>query len=291
MFVSNVVFLALQHVADGAQHMLLDWRWWLGLLTFTTPYSISAILLPTGVLLLLAPQLFALEEAHPHLFPGLVVLVMVGVAWGKMQTASGLQPRLLTLLLHGDRLGMPFLPLLAYGAFGIAAGRVSRRFPTMRVWLAVMGVTGFILLQMLHSLYPQSTVAHVLGTSLLPPTKLAVVMSVSWLLLHMRWQRLTDFFRLIGFYALFAFVIHRVLLQTIYIALNVLELEDTRYQYSLLLTSTMLITFGLCWWRRRHAEVLRTSARAVETGPVRRHSEDFVVTRTPATVGMAELVG
>ena len=107
----------------------------------------------------------------------------------------------------------------------------------------------------------------------------------------MRWQRLTDFFRLIGFYALFAFVMHRVLLQTIYIALNVLELEDTRYQYSLLLTSTMLITFGLCWWRRRHAEVLRTSARAVETGPVRRHSEDFVVTRTPATVGMAELVG
>jgi len=161
----------------------------------------------------------------------------------------------------------------------------------MRVWLAVMGVTGFILLQMLHSLYPQSAVAHVLGTSLLPPTKLAVVMSVSWLLLHMRWQRLTDFFRLIGFYALFAFVMHRVLLQTIYIALNVLELEDTRYQYSLLLTSTMLITFGLCWWRRRHAEVLRTSAMAVEAEHVRRHSEDFVVTRTPATVGMAELVG
>ena len=74
---------------------------------------------------------------------------------------------------------MPFLPLLAYGALGIAAGRVSRRLPTMRVWLAVMGVTGFILLQMLNSLYPQSTVAHVLGTSLLPPTKLAVVMSVS----------------------------------------------------------------------------------------------------------------
>src|SRR5215510_16157933 len=63
MFVSNVVFLALQHVADETQHMLLDWRWWLGLLTFTTPYSISAVLLPIGVLLMLAPQLFALEEA------------------------------------------------------------------------------------------------------------------------------------------------------------------------------------------------------------------------------------
>src|SRR5215510_2731908 len=264
MFVSNVVFLALQHVADGTQHLLLDWRWWLGLLTFATPYSISAILLPTGVLLLLAAQLFALEEAHPHLFPGLVVLVMVDVAWRKMQTASGLQPRLLTLLLHGDRLGMPFLPLLASGAFGTAAGRVSRRLPTMRVWLAVMGVTGFILLQMLHSLYPQSAVASVLGTSLLPPTKLAIVMIVSWLLLHMRWQPLALFFRLIGFYALFAFIVHRILLQTIYIALNVLEIEDPLYQYGLSLAGTMLLTFCLCWWRQHYAEVLRTTARAVE---------------------------
>jgi len=47
-------------------------------------------------------------------------------------------------------------------------------------------------------------------------------MSVSWLLLHIRWQRLTDFFRLIGFHALFAFVVHRIPLQIIYIALNVL---------------------------------------------------------------------
>jgi hypothetical protein len=268
MFVSNVVFLALRHVAEGTQHALLHWRWWRGLLTFETPYSLSAILLPTGALLMLAPQLFALEAAHPRLFPGLVVLVTVGVAWGKMQTASGPQTRLLALLLQGDRLGMPFLPLLTYGGFGLAAGRCSRRFPTMRVWLALMGVTGFVLLQMLHSVYPRSAVTHVLGTSLLPPTKLAVVMSVSWLLLHMRWQQPTVFFRLIGFYALFAFMVHRILLQTICIALNVLGIEDARCQYGLLLTSTMLITFCLCWWRQRHAEVLRTRARVVQAGRV-----------------------
>src|SRR5262245_2517959 len=75
MFVSNVVFLALRHVAEGTQQALLHWRWWLGLLTFETPYSISAILLPTGVLLMLAPPLFVLEEAYPCLFPGFVVLV------------------------------------------------------------------------------------------------------------------------------------------------------------------------------------------------------------------------
>ena len=154
MFVSNVVFLALQHVADGNQDALLQWRWWLGLLTFETPYSISAILLPTGVLLLLAPQLFALEEAHPRLFPGLAVLITVGIVLGKMQTASGPQPRLLALLLHGEKLGVPVLLLLAYGGLGIAAGRLSRRFPTIRVWLAMLGVAGFILLQILDSLYP-----------------------------------------------------------------------------------------------------------------------------------------
>jgi hypothetical protein len=264
MFVSNVVFLALHHVADGNQHVLLHWRWWWGLLTFETPYSLSAILLPTGVLLLLAPHLFALEEAHPRLFPVLVVLVTIGVAWGQAQTASRPQPRLLELLLHGERLGVPVLLMLAYGCFGIAAGRCSRRLPTMRVWLAVMGVTGFILLQMLHSLYPRSAVASVLGTSLLPPTKLSIVMIVSWLLLHMRWQPLVIFFRLIGFYALFAFIVHRILLQTIYIGLNVLDIEGPLYQYGLLLMGTMLLTFCLCWWRQHYAEALRTGARALE---------------------------
>jgi hypothetical protein len=266
MFVSNVVFLALHHVSDGSQQALLHWRWWWGLLTFETPYSLSAILLPTGVLLLLAPQLFALEEAHPRLFLVLVVLVTVGVAWGQMQTASHPQPRLLELLLHGERLGVPVLLMLAYGSFGIAVGRCSRRLPTMRVWLAIISVAGFILLQILHILYPQSAFARVLGTSLLPPTKLAIVMIVSWLLLHMRWQRLAVFFRLIGFYALFAFIVHRLLLQTIHIGLNVLEVGDSIYQYGLLLTSTMLLTFCLCWWRQRHAAALRTSAKAVEAG-------------------------
>jgi hypothetical protein len=126
-----------------------------------------------------------------------------------------------------------------------------------------MGVTGFILFQMLHSWYPQSVVARVLSTSLLPPTKLAVVMSVSWLLLHLRWQLLALFFRLIGCYALFAFIIHRILLQTIRMGLNVLGMKDALHQYGLLLTGTMLLTFGLCWWRQRYAEALRTSARAV----------------------------
>jgi hypothetical protein len=291
MFVSNVVFLALRHVAEGTQQVLLHWRWWLGLLTFETPSSISFILLPTGVLLMLAPHLFALEEAHPCLFPGFVVLVTVGVTWGKLQTASGPQPRLLALLLQGERLGMPFLPLLAYGGFGMAAGRCSRRFPTMRVWLAIMGVTGFILLQRLHSWYPQSAVAHVLGTSLLPPTKLAVMMSVSWLLLHMRWQRLTDFFRLLGVYALFAFIVHRLLLQSIDIGLNILAVEDARCRYGLLMTSTMLLTFGLCWWRQRHAKVLRTSGRIVKADHAMRLRDDSGGTRMPATVGRTELMG
>jgi hypothetical protein len=274
MFVSNVAFLALQHVANGTQDALLHWHWWLGLVTFETPYSLSAILLPTGVLLLLAPHLFALEEAYPRLFPGLAVLVMVGVAWGQVQTDARPLPRLLALLLHGERLGVPVLLLLAYGGFGIAAGRCSRRLPTMRVWLAMVGVTGFILLKMLHGLYPRSAVAEVLDTSLLPPTKLAVVMSVSWLLLHMRWQWLAVFFRLIGFYALFAFILHRILLQTIHIGLNVLEVGDAEYQYGLLVTSTMLLTFCLCWWRQHHAEALRTSHAT-------RRSDDAVETRTP----------
>jgi hypothetical protein len=230
-------------------------------LTFETPYSLSASLLPTGVLLLLAPPLFALEEAHPRLFPVFVVLATIGVAWGQVQTAARPQPRLLEILLHGERLGVPVLLMLAYGCCGIAAGRCSRRVPTMRLWLAVLGVTGCILLQMLHSLYPRSVVASVLGTSLLPPTKLAMVMLVSWLLLHMRWQPLATFFRLIGFYALFAFIVHRIVLQTIHVGLNVLDIEEPMYQYGLLLMGTMLLTFSLCWCRQHYAEALRTSAR------------------------------
>jgi hypothetical protein len=101
-------------------------------------------------------------------------------------------------------------------------------------------------------------------SGLLPPTKLAIVMIVSWLLLHMRWQPLAIFFRLIGFYALFAFIVHRILLHTIHIGLKVLEIEDPIHQYGLLLAGTMLLTFCLCWWRQHYAEVLHATARAVE---------------------------
>ena len=95
-------------------------------------------------------------------------------------------------------------------------------------------------------------------------TKLAIVIIVSWLLLQMRWQPLAIFFRLIGFYALFAFIVHRILLQTLHIGLNVLDIENPLHQYGLLLMGTMLLTFCLCWWRQHYAEALRTSARAVE---------------------------
>ena len=40
-----------------------------------------------------------------------------------------------------EKITLPVLLMLAYGCFGIAAGRCSRRLPAMRVWLAVMGVT------------------------------------------------------------------------------------------------------------------------------------------------------
>ena len=141
----------------------------------------------------------------------------------------------------------------------MAAGRLSRRWPTRRLGLVVTGVTGFALLQSLHSFYPQSAVVHVLCSSLLPPTQLAVVMSVSWMLLATRWQQMAVFFRLLGFYALFAFVVHRILLQTIHIGLHALQVGDARCQYLLLGASTMLLTFCLCWWRQYHAASLRPS--------------------------------
>jgi hypothetical protein len=35
--------------------------------------------------------------------------------------------------------------------------------------------------------------------------------------------------------------------------------DALRCRYGLLLTSTMLLTFGLCWWRERHAKVLHNA--------------------------------
>jgi hypothetical protein len=253
MFVSNILFLALHHLATGTLYTLWHWHWWLGLVTFDTPYSISAILLPTGVLLLLAPSLCALEAAHPRLFAPGGVLVTGAVAWSQRLTAAHPLPHLLALLLHGERLGVPVLLLLTYGGLGIAAGRCSRRFPTRRVWLALLGVTGFALLGLLHRGYPRSGVVDVLDASLLPPTQLAVVLSVAWLLLHLRWQGLAGCFRLLGVYALFAFIVHRILLQSLNMGLNVLAMKEGGCRYGLLVTSTMLLTCGLCWWRQRQA--------------------------------------
>jgi hypothetical protein len=58
MFLSNIAMRCLEYGLTGQLCQVLDVHWWLGLFTLETEYTISGILLPTCLFLVLSPALF-----------------------------------------------------------------------------------------------------------------------------------------------------------------------------------------------------------------------------------------
>jgi len=77
MFLSNTLMLLLKMTIQGNIYRAHDISWWLGLITFNTPYSISAILIPTGLLMCIAPYLVKFEGKIGWQLFGLASLALV----------------------------------------------------------------------------------------------------------------------------------------------------------------------------------------------------------------------
>ena len=124
MFLSNLFMLVSELIVRGETRTLCDPAWWLGLLTLKTPYSISSILIPTALLVFIAPVVLKAINRY-RFFPVLgVALVLSLITAGIISSIAdpdGLHYLLRRLLIENDGY-FPFLPMVLYGIISIAIG-------------------------------------------------------------------------------------------------------------------------------------------------------------------------
>src|SRR3989442_750784 len=85
MFASNVLMVAIKHLIAHETESLFTLHWWGRLLFFGSEWSISGVLLPIGVFLLISPVLIALYDGCRSTIQGVMltggVLVCAALTW------------------------------------------------------------------------------------------------------------------------------------------------------------------------------------------------------------------
>lgn len=268
MFGSNIFFAALRQAANGEAGAIATLGWWTGFLTLETPWTISGVLMPTALVLLAFPYLFHWIKRSPWavlaalVATRLVVDYLIGAAGASAPNAGWLTRFLLT---EGFG-GFPVLPFLLNGCIGIWLGMLRHR--SQSTWLVAMGV--LLLLQLV--LYFGNTYfrdsLRPLGLAYLMPFgalgKFAWMFLMAYAVTLVGGRFLTGMLALIGQHALGSFVMHRVFLQGLSIALAgaAFQAMPVEVRYTTLWIGTLFLTWGLCISRRRLAWI-DTSLRRV----------------------------
>ena len=212
MFVSNLLLLIASNALSGEIDIIRQPSWWIGLVTLQTPYSISSILIPTAGVLFIAPSVLKALRTHSHyLVLAVCVLASCAIAAFARQISSpeSLHYLLRPLLFRANGF-FPFLPLLGMGATSIALGTIWNRRPFE---VAVVTVSGFILMSSLQGVSPiVSTLHHALSG----PCRLVVLLVIAVAVLQLPClKKLCMPLALIGQYALWSFLLHRVILHVL----------------------------------------------------------------------------
>lgn len=232
MFVSNLVMLLLKYAVIG-QWPDLGLRWWIGLFTLSTPYSLSIVLLPIAAFLCTCPGLLALRD---RVTPAALLAAAVGADMA-MWAVNGLGSVLLTEL--------QLLPLVADGAVGFALGGLWR--VTSHRWRLILGTVAASfsagwLATFAFIPIVSSTAAAVLHFTLVLGVgagldRSGVCRRSLWVL------------PLIGTYGLFSFVSHRVAIQTL---VRVPSVSSSDVRYVIAFGGGIAIVAALCVMRRQY---------------------------------------
>lgn len=244
MFFSNIFFLALAHVVGGTVSQLCEISWWVGLFTFDTAYSISAILIPTGLLLLAAPKLLEVAERWPKSYMlGTILMAFLIETLGQYLARFSSQHHVADLLFLSGIGGFPVVPFLSYGIVGIGLGLSWRRDRRVAyVWLSVLGAiqAGIYVAASTNLDIPLINLLNGLSG----PAKFACIFLVT----HVWFSGLrgigSGVFQIVGMYALGSFILHRVFLQASALSLSGLGFAlSSEAKYFLL----VVLAF-LCVW-------------------------------------------
>jgi hypothetical protein len=271
MFASNALFLAMRSALEGEVAELLSLSWWWGFIDLGTPWTISGVLLPTALTMMLGPWLilFVQRSAAQALAAIVVLKVLVSLAGITLQGSPEAGDWWIRLLFLEGLGGFPVLPFVLNGSFGLWLGMQWHRsqpqwLETMTVLLAIQLLTyatTFADLGMVGTLWRE-----VFGAA----GKFAWVFLLASALAKPRYRGLSAPLSLLGHFGLGSFVWHRVFLQVIAVGLGAMAMADDHQalppalRYLSLCGGTLWLTWagcrGMMAYRKRQARIAGRAA-------------------------------
>ena len=240
MFFSNILMLSFKHLLAHDLATLSTTNWWIGLITFKTPYSISGVLAPTFILLMLLAAI--INKTSLILSWGLASLVLLLNAlfmyfWLDAYRLS----HLVNLLFVAGIGGFPVLPFISIGLIGYCFGQMC----------ASGTRSGFILMSLFPLSYYLSDLQNRAAANrsdyvlFLWESLAHFTVILFFSLACTKLFRGTFSFRVVanlGKFALFSFIFHRIILQLTLIMMGLLyDLGNPQHLYGVLFVTTVLL--------------------------------------------------
>lgn len=257
MFVSNLIMLVLSYLPAGTLGQIREPAWWLGLVTFETHYSLSAVLIPTALMLFTCPLLA--DVGCRFGTAALAVLALstafLVAAFEEYAIRQGIDSVPIRRLFTEGIGGFPIARLWALGSVGFALGTLWKRGPDgVGVGLLVGGAVYVMLCLVL----PVPIATRLEGPFFLPLMEisrfLVVLLFVMVTSRSPVAERLLRFNSVIGRFALFSFILHRVVIQGLFIVYDrVLPPLLPAVLYLVLFSGAMAAVYSLCRLRCRSA--------------------------------------
>src|SRR5262245_54958074 len=227
MLVSNAIMVGIRHLVAHETEPLFSLAWWSGVLVLGSEWSISGILLPIGLFLVVSPALVALYDRSRSQIQRVIfaggVLLFAALTWSVLSLApDGLAYLRVLDAMFGEGVGgFPVIPMIGSGALGFLLGIFwqpsQKRFPLIMTLGAILF---FVAARLLLSATPEALSA-VVGRTLLDVSHLVLIIALALGLAHWRpTRRGLRFIPLLGRYSLFVFLAHRVVEQTLAISLR-----------------------------------------------------------------------
>jgi hypothetical protein len=251
LFVTNICFLFVKHVLSGRFGELSDLRWWARAASFQVDPTISAVLVPTALVLLTIPWLMPAARRIPRFAVIGAVAAFFAGAWAIASfNPAFARSRLVSMLFVDGLAGFPIISLASCAPVGLLLGvlwsrAVARREPpTRREALAIFLSSIAVLCWLPAHPFLQSTIGSILR--FLTIVSLAVMLT-SYALP----SRPVRYFSLLGQYSLFVFITHRLLQQAMLVAASRLA-ASASMKYGILAAGSLIPIGWLCAIRQRH---------------------------------------
>lgn len=208
-------------------------------------YNISGVLLPIAALYLLAPLLYRSEQrigltAYVAWGLGLIGLSEFGAA---LTSPIGAVQDVLGILFVDGLGGFTVTHFLTYGIVGFAMARLLSLSSGQSTQAIVIGLIGslFVLDAFSPTHETPSTALLLLDESIHYAALLGLIMATAWLLAKVN---LLSGLALLGQYALFAFVVHRIIVHALMPVFS--RMSGDLFTFAFTFAVTLILTYAAC---------------------------------------------